>query len=181
MSLANYVEKLGFNDIYINRIQHASQPSYTCFSYWFDISQDDTIENFHVSPLPRGTPINEIGYATSLYPISSSSSGFRIGTFPPFSSILAYTKTAQMRKRSGTCHHIEVRHESFQSYHLWDISNPITKSVLSFQEASSSSVYGNQRVAQDDPEQRDDPIVEVITPEVYNEPRNPFHGSGHDH
>ncbi|KAG7570280.1 Pyruvate/Phosphoenolpyruvate kinase-like domain superfamily [Arabidopsis thaliana x Arabidopsis arenosa] len=40
-------------------------------------------------------------------------------------------------------------------------------------EASSSSVYG-KRVAQDDPEQREDPIVEVVTPEVYNEPRNPF-------
>lgn len=39
---------------------------------------------------------------------------------------------------------------------------------------SSSSVYRNQRVAKDDPEQREDLIVEVITPEVYNEPRNPF-------
>jgi len=43
-----------------------------------------------------------------------------------------------------------------------------------FQEVSSSSVYRNQRVAKDDPEQREDLIVEVITPEVYNEPRNPF-------
>jgi hypothetical protein len=41
-------------------------------------------------------------------------------------------------------------------------------------EVSSSSVYRNQRVAKDDPEQREDLIVEVITPEVYNEPRNPF-------
>ncbi|XP_010508461.1 PREDICTED: uncharacterized protein LOC104785035 isoform X2 [Camelina sativa] len=40
--------------------------------------------------------------------------------------------------------------------------------------ASSNSVYDYQREAQDDSEQREDPIVEVITPEVYNEPRNPF-------
>ncbi|XP_023640632.1 uncharacterized protein LOC17889256 isoform X2 [Capsella rubella] len=39
---------------------------------------------------------------------------------------------------------------------------------------SSNSIYGYQREAQDDPELREDPIVEVITPEVYNEPRNPF-------
>ncbi|EFH45549.1 hypothetical protein ARALYDRAFT_913232 [Arabidopsis lyrata subsp. lyrata] len=42
------------------------------------------------------------------------------------------------------------------------------------EEEKCSSVCGNQRVAQDDPEQREDPIVEVITPEVYDEPRNPF-------
>ncbi|XP_010515447.1 PREDICTED: uncharacterized protein LOC104791295 isoform X2 [Camelina sativa] len=46
--------------------------------------------------------------------------------------------------------------------------------TFSSDRASSNSVYGYQREAQDDPEQREDPIVEVITPEVYNEPRNPF-------
>ncbi|KFK37158.1 hypothetical protein AALP_AA4G220800 [Arabis alpina] len=42
--------------------------------------------------------------------------------------------------------------------------------------ASSSRVYGNRRVAQEEEsEQREDTIVEVFTPEVvYNESRNPF-------
>ncbi|KAL0711224.1 hypothetical protein Bca4012_018202 [Brassica carinata] len=41
--------------------------------------------------------------------------------------------------------------------------------------SSSSRVYGSQRVVQDDSEERVDPVVEVMIPEVVsNESRNPF-------
>lgn len=44
------------------------------------------------------TPIRERGYATSLNPSSSSSSGLSIGVFPPPSSILAYARKKELHQ-----------------------------------------------------------------------------------
>lgn len=86
-----------------------------------------------------------------------------------------------MRKRSGTLppQQIEVRGMKvcIVLSSLREINQQLTISVLFFlfQASSSGSVYGNQRVTQDDSEQREEPIVEVMTPEVvYSESRNPF-------
>ncbi|KAJ4906552.1 Phosphoenolpyruvate carboxylase family protein [Raphanus sativus] len=120
-------------------------------------------------PMLNPLEIEEIGYKLVAYPLSLIGVSIRAmqdallaikgGRIPPPGSmpsleeieeILGYDTYREEEKRYAT-------------------------SSSSDRGSSSSSVYGSQRVAQDESEQRVGPVVEVMIPEVVsNESRNPF-------
>ncbi|KAG2296052.1 hypothetical protein Bca4012_002527 [Brassica carinata] len=120
-------------------------------------------------PMLNPLEIEEIGYKLVAYPLSLIGVSIRAmqdallaikgGRIPPPGSmpsleeieeILGYDTYREEEKRYAT-------------------------SSSSDRGSSSRSVYGNQRIVQDDSEQRVDPVVEVMIPEVVsNESRNPF-------
>nr|AAC64307.1 putative carboxyphosphonoenolpyruvate mutase [Arabidopsis thaliana] len=145
-------------------------------------------------PILNPLELEEIGYKLVAYPISligvsiqamqDALLAIKGGRIPPPGSmasleeigeILGFDTYEEEEKRYATSS--SDRGETWKFSVVTSLGNvkSITKYMFyPFQEVSSSSVYRNQRVAKDDPEQREDLIVEVITPEVYNEPRNPF-------
>lgn len=120
-------------------------------------------------PMLNPLEIEEIGYKLVAYPLSLIGVSIRAmqdallaikgGRIPPPGSmpsleeieeILGYDTYREEEKRYAT-------------------------SSSSDRGSSSSSIYGRERVEQDESEQRVDPVVEVMIPEVVsNESRNPF-------
>ncbi|KAL1191150.1 Carboxyvinyl-carboxyphosphonate phosphorylmutase [Cardamine amara subsp. amara] len=118
-------------------------------------------------PILNPLELEEIGYKLVAYPISL------IGiSIQAMQDALLAIKGGRMPP-PGSMPSLEEIEEilGFDTYHEEAKRYTISSSDRA---SSNSSNYGNQRVAQDDPEQREDPVVEVITPEVYIEPRNPF-------
>ncbi|ESQ38934.1 hypothetical protein EUTSA_v10001429mg [Eutrema salsugineum] len=119
-------------------------------------------------PILNPLELEEIGYKLVAYPISligvsiqamqDALLAIKGGRIPPPGSMPSLEEIEEILG-SDTYHEEEKRYATSSSERA----------------TNRSSLYGNQRVAQDDPEQREDPVVEVITPEVvYSESRNPF-------
>ncbi|VVB03219.1 unnamed protein product [Arabis nemorensis] len=120
-------------------------------------------------PIPNPLELEEIGYKLVAYPISligvsiqamqDALLAIKGGRIPPPGSMPSLEEIEKILG-SDTYREEEKRYATSASDRA----------------PGSSRLYSNQRVAQEDEsEQREDPIVEVITPEVvYNESRNPF-------
>ncbi|CAA7050437.1 unnamed protein product [Microthlaspi erraticum] len=126
-------------------------------------------------PILNPLEVEEVGYKLVAYPISligvsiramqDALSAIKGGRIPPPGSLPSLQEIEEIL---GS----ETYNEEEKQYRYTTWSSDRGER---YEGSSSGSVYVDERVAQDDSEQREEPIVEVMTPEVvYSESRNPF-------
>ncbi|CAH2058243.1 unnamed protein product [Thlaspi arvense] len=130
------------------------------------------LESGGKTPILSPLELEEIGYKLVVYPISL------IGvSIQAMQDALLAIKGGRIPP-PGSMPSLQEIEEILGSDNYHDEAKRYVTSSSSDKGWSSSSVYGNQRVAQDVSEKREDPVVEVVTPEVVRNPisskRNPF-------